>query len=95
MPAGAVERLAGAGQHPVQSGDAQEAAQPFQRPVEAEEGREVEPRDAVERELLHLHQYRKLRYEVAGSLVELTLPYGSAAEYAESLIHGQLANAPA
>ena len=28
----------------------------------------------VERELFRLHQFRKLRYEVAGSLVELTLP---------------------
>jgi hypothetical protein len=37
----------------------------------------------VERELLLLHQYRKLDYHVAGSIVELTLPYASACEYAE------------
>jgi len=37
----------------------------------------------VERELLLLHQYRKLDYHVAGSIVELTLPYASAREYAE------------
>ena len=28
----------------------------------------------VERELLRLHQFRKLHYEVAGSLVQLSLP---------------------
>jgi len=39
----------------------------------------------VERELLRLHQFRKLRYEVAGSLVELTLPCGSAAEFVEEM----------
>ena len=39
----------------------------------------------VERELLRLHQYRKLHYEVAGSLVQLSLPCGSAAEYAKGL----------
>ncbi len=37
----------------------------------------------VERELFHLHQFRKLRYEVAGSLVELTLPCSSAAAFVE------------
>jgi len=36
----------------------------------------------VEREVLRLHQFKKLRYEVAGSLVQLSLPYGTAAEYA-------------
>jgi hypothetical protein len=39
----------------------------------------------VERELLRLHQYRKLHYEVAGSLVRLELPFRSAAEYAREL----------
>jgi hypothetical protein len=36
----------------------------------------------VERELLRLHQYRKLDYQVAGSIVQLNLPSGSC-EYAE------------
>jgi len=40
----------------------------------------------VERELLRLHQFRKLNYEVAGSLVELSLPSKSAAEYAEVMV---------
>jgi hypothetical protein len=39
----------------------------------------------VERELLLLHQYRKLDYHVAGSIIELTLPYTSAGEYAERM----------
>ena len=40
----------------------------------------------VERELLLLHQYRKLDYHVAGSIVELTLPYASAKDYAERMV---------
>jgi hypothetical protein len=40
----------------------------------------------VERELLLLHQYRKLDYHVAGSIVELALPYASASEYAERMV---------
>ena len=40
----------------------------------------------VERELLMLHQYRKLDYHVAGSIVELTLPYASANDYAERMV---------
>jgi hypothetical protein len=36
----------------------------------------------VERELLRLHQYRKLRYEVAGSLMQLSLPFATARDYA-------------
>jgi hypothetical protein len=40
----------------------------------------------VERELLLLHQYRKLDYQVAGSIVELTLPYASACEYAKRMV---------
>lgn len=39
----------------------------------------------VERDLLRLHQFRKLHYEVAGSLAQLKLPSGSAAEYARGL----------
>jgi hypothetical protein len=40
----------------------------------------------VERELLRLHQFKKLDYHVAGSLVELSLPAGSALEYAEGMV---------
>jgi hypothetical protein len=40
----------------------------------------------VERELLRLHQYRKLDYQVAGSLVQLSLPCASACEYAERMV---------
>jgi hypothetical protein len=39
----------------------------------------------VEQELLRLHQFRVLHYERAGSIVALSLPFGSAADYAESL----------
>lgn len=39
----------------------------------------------VERELFRLHQYRKLHYEVAGSLAQLTLPCASAEAYAKEL----------
>lgn len=39
----------------------------------------------VERELLRLHQFRKLEYQVAGSLVQLSLPCTSAHEYAERM----------
>jgi hypothetical protein len=35
--------------------------------------------------LLHLHQFRRLDYQVAGSLIQLTLPYPSSLAYAESL----------
>jgi hypothetical protein len=44
----------------------------------------MEPAD-VERELLRLHQFRKLEYEVAGTLVQLSLPEPSALAFAESL----------
>ena len=37
----------------------------------------------VEAELLRLHQFRKLHYQVAGSVAELTLPSGSPLEYAQ------------
>lgn len=40
----------------------------------------------VERELLRLHQFRKLEYEVAGSLVQLTLPCATSREYAERMV---------
>lgn len=40
----------------------------------------------VERELLRLHQFRKVEYEVAGSLVQLTLPCASSREYAEMVV---------
>lgn len=43
-------------------------------------------RSDVEREVLRLHQFRKLHYEVAGSLIELLLPSNSAAEYAEAIV---------
>jgi len=39
----------------------------------------------VERELFRLHQFRKLHYEVAGSLAQLKLPYSSSAEYVRGL----------
>ena len=41
--------------------------------------------ETVERELLRLHQFRALHYERAGSIVTLSLPFRSTAEYAESL----------
>lgn len=40
----------------------------------------------LERELLHLHQFRKVEYHAAGSLVQLTLPCASAAEYAQRMV---------
>jgi Putative inner membrane protein (DUF1819) len=40
----------------------------------------------VERELLRLHQYSKLDYQVAGSIVQLTLPCANACEYAERMV---------
>lgn len=39
----------------------------------------------VEQELLRLHQFRKLEYQVAGSLVQLSLPSSSATEYVERM----------
>jgi hypothetical protein len=39
----------------------------------------------VEREILRLHQFRKLHYEVAGSLAQLKLPAASASDYAREL----------
>jgi hypothetical protein len=40
----------------------------------------------VERELLRLHQYRHISYEVAGSLVQLGLPSASTLDYAEAMV---------
>ena len=40
----------------------------------------------VEHELLRLHQFRKLDYQVAGSLVQLTLPCPSSHAYAERMV---------
>lgn len=45
---------------------------------------QMEPAD-VERELLRLHQYRKVHYQVAGSLAQLQLPSNSTASYAQEL----------
>jgi hypothetical protein len=39
----------------------------------------------IEHELLRLHQFRQLQYEVAGSLVQLSLPCASSNEYAERM----------
>lgn len=40
----------------------------------------------VEQELLRLHQYRKVEYQVAGSLVQLSLPCTSTREYVERMV---------
>ncbi len=40
----------------------------------------------VEHELLRLHQFKKLDYQVAGSLVQLSLPCASTREYAERMV---------
>lgn len=40
----------------------------------------------VEHELLRLHQFRKLEYQVAGSLAQLSLPCASAHEYAQRMV---------
>ena len=40
----------------------------------------------VEHELLRLHQYRKLEYQVAGSLVQLSLPCASTQEFADRMV---------
>jgi hypothetical protein len=39
----------------------------------------------VERELFRLHQYRRVHYEVAGTLAQLTLPCASARDFVEEL----------
>jgi hypothetical protein len=57
------------------------------RLIDAEDWRMflMRPED-VERELLRLHQYRRLDYQVAGSIVQLRLPCASAQEYAERMV---------
>ena len=40
----------------------------------------------VERELFRLHQFRRVHYEVAGSLAQLKLPCASAAGYAREMV---------
>ena len=45
----------------------------------------MDPGD-VERELFRLHQYRRVHYEVAGSLAQLSLPSASAADYARGMV---------
>lgn len=40
----------------------------------------------LERELLRLHQFQEIRYEAAGSLVQLSLPEPGALEYAERMV---------
>lgn len=42
--------------------------------------------DDVERELFRLHQFRRVHYEVAGSLAQLKLPCNSAADYAREMV---------
>jgi len=42
--------------------------------------------NAVERELFRLHQFRRVHYEVAGSLAQLTLPCASAADFAREMV---------
>ena len=44
----------------------------------------MDPRD-VEQELFRLHQFKKVHYEVAGSLCQLTLPCKSLMEYAREM----------
>jgi hypothetical protein len=45
----------------------------------------IRPTEVVEA-LLRLHQFRKLDYQVAGSLVQLTLPFESSRKYAERMV---------
>ena len=45
----------------------------------------IQPSD-VERELLRLHQYRRVDYQIAGSIVQLTLPCANVCEYAERMV---------
>lgn len=41
----------------------------------------------VEHELLRLHQFQRVEYQVAGSIAQLSLPYPSLLAYAESVAH--------
>jgi hypothetical protein len=45
----------------------------------------MQPSD-VDRELLRLHQYQKVDYQIAGSIVQLTLPCANACEYAQRMV---------
>lgn len=40
----------------------------------------------VEHEILRLHQFKRLEYEVAGSLMQLSLPCATTREYAERMV---------
>ncbi|HZM26781.1 MAG TPA: BrxA family protein [Gemmatimonadales bacterium] len=40
----------------------------------------------VEQEIYRLHQFKKLDYQVAGSIVQLSLPEGSSAGYAQRMV---------
>ncbi len=40
----------------------------------------------VEHELLRLHQFHKIDYQVAGSLVQLTLPFATSREFVEKMV---------
>lgn len=40
----------------------------------------------VEAEILRLHQFRKLDYQVAGSIIQLSLPCASTVDYAERIV---------
>jgi hypothetical protein len=64
-----------------------DAGAPASRVVGAEDWRLflMRPSD-VEHTLLRLHQFQRLGYEVAGSLVELTLPQSSALAFAETML---------
>ena len=41
--------------------------------------------DDVERELLRLHQFRRLEYDVAGTLAQLKLPYSTPSQFAKEI----------
>lgn len=57
------------------------------RMIESEEWRMfLLQRADLEMALLHLHQYRSVDYQAAGSLVQVSLPSPSALVYAESMI---------
>lgn len=45
----------------------------------------MQPSD-VERELLRLHQYQMVDYQIAGSIVQLKLPCANVCEYAERMV---------
>lgn len=58
-----------------------------QRIIEAPEWRMYLMRPAdVEHVLLRLHQFQRVEYQAAGSIIHLRLPYSSLLDYAESLV---------